>query len=174
MTTNKQTNKQQSRRFTEWFWVALAFTAKHRDTGELVRHGLQLSTNTVGELESAVWIGGDMHWVSSPLTVTWVNTTSNHSMLLSPGHKKLLPAQDSKYLIASEDGSVRLEYQAWGVVPNSVRTPLVHGSFFHSYGLFSGTVTVTAGAGGDKEGGGGNVISIDRVAGIFEDHSVHW
>ena len=129
------------------------------------RHGLQLSTNTVGVLESVVWLDGHMFEITSPLTIRFVNMTSNHSIVLLPGQQELIPAPHTKYEITSEDGSVQLEYFARGVLPNKITTPLAYGSFYHSYGVYRGSVAVGSSSG----------FRMNRpVAGIFEDHSVHW
>jgi hypothetical protein len=161
----------QSRRFTEWFWIALTYATQDPHTGKEARHGLQLSTNTVGALESIVWVDGQMFEVASPLTISLVNMTTNQSSALLPGQRAIVPARNIKYDITSADGSVQLEYIPRGVLPNTVRTPLVYGSFFHSYGVYRGTVTVASSSPGAPRRG----LKMERpVAGIFEDHSVHW
>lgn len=154
----------QSRRFTEWFWIALTYMHTMED-GTVHRHGLQLSTNTVGTLESVVWLNGHMFEMKSVLTITFVNMTSNHSTVLLPGQQKLIPAPHTKYEITSEDGNVQLEYFPRGVLPTEINTPLAYGSFYHSYGVYRGTVMVGPSAG----------FRLSKpVAGIFEDHSVNW
>lgn len=153
----------QSRRYTEWFWVALCHP-KRSETGEVTPRGLQFSTNNVGTLESAVWLDGEMHWVASRLTVALTNTTSNSSAVIAPGQRDVIVSSDVRYDVTSEDGDIRLEYFPRGVLPTKVKTPLVYGSFMHSYGYYRGSVTVA-----------GRVWKITKpLVGIFEDHSAYW
>jgi hypothetical protein len=47
-----------------------------------------------------------------------------------------------------------------------LKTPLVYGAFYHSYGVYKGSVAVST---------NGPVLQLQHsVPGIFEDHSVHW
>jgi hypothetical protein len=136
------------------------------DVSNMARHGLQFSTNTVGSLESVVWIDGKMYEVNSPLSISFVNTSSNATTLLQPGQKELVADLDTKYVITSADGLVSLEYVPHGVLPTALKTPLVYGAFYHSYGVYKGSVAVST---------NGPVLQLQHsVPGIFEDHSVHW
>ena len=149
--------------------MALTFSRRNKDTGEVARAGFQLSTSTVGTLESIVWLDSMMFPIESPLTVSFVNTSTNQSTVLKPGDLEIIPSRSTRYDITSADGNVNLEYYPRGVVPNKVRTPLLYGGFYHSYGIYRGSVTVNFGTGNKQV-----KLSMKKRAGIFEDHSVHW
>lgn len=161
-------SRSQSRRFTEWFWMAASFTEKDEDNN-LSYRGFQLSSNTVGTLESMVWVDGEMHWIDSPLTVTYANISTKSETEISPGERALQPYnKDQMYVIKSADGRVDIQFMPIGVLPNKVSTPLINGSFYHSYGLYFGTIKVN-----DE-----TTIRINQKkngkTGVFEDHSLKW
>jgi len=146
------------KRFTVWYWVAIAFTAPNgKRIGINLSHGVYPDPNdsTRGDLENGIWIEGKLHAIESKLHVQG-----------RPGEGEVVAGRS--WRCWTEDGddtsrTIDLTYMRHGAVDSQMNLGLLSGNLIHTFGIWNGWVLVD-----------GEKIELTNVVGILEDHHALW